>query len=425
MGGTNKDWRTARGRGGASAGVLALSVVTGAVMLTGCHIAGCREGDQACLMLGDESTTRGTSTGDDTTSEPPVSSSSSETIEPTTMPETDDPPAVCGDGVVAGDEPCDDGNDSLADACLPGCVLARCGDGHTQVGVEQCDDGNEENSDGCSNACQLPRCGDGIVQPPLETCDDGALNSDTLYGGCSKACVPGAGCGDGKVNGPEDCDDGNEDPSDGCLASCIEATSCLQILEKTPGVASGPYRIWPTALGGNIDYVVYCDMESDGGGYTFLKVDTELPNVSDKGAVAAEALCKSFGMHLLVPRTPTHVKSAYAVATGDNVSPVGGGKVKLGAEYLAILAIYAGFPGATCEGKGLNSVDCPMWRAWDDNRFWVTDKPVLDEPSNEHCANCSMFYKWNLDGTLKSYTTFPVGEGASSYRFMCDVADKF
>ena len=79
---------------------------------------------------------------------------------------------------------------------------------------------------------------------------------------------------------------------------------------------------------------------------------------------------------------------------------------------------------ATCGGKGLNSVDCPKWRARDDERFWVTKMAVPGEPSDEHCIDCSMFYKWNLDGTLKSYTTFPVGEGASSYRFLCDIGDK-
>lgn len=36
-----------------------------------------------------------------------------------------------------------------------------------------------------------------------------------------------------------------------------------------------------------------------------------------------------------------------------------------------------------------------------------------------------MLYKSNVDGTLKSYTTFPSGEGAGSYRFICDIADKF
>ena len=191
------------------------------------------------------------------------------------------------------------------------------------------------------------------------------------------------------------------------------------------GAPSGKYRIWPEALGGNLDLAVHCDMQSDGGGYTFLKVDTEVANVSDKGAKAAELICQGYGMHLFVTRTQAHLKSAYTFATTDNIAPVGGGTIGKGAEYLSILAIYPKVPAATCKGKGLNSVDCPMWRAHDDQQFWVTNIEVVDEPSEEHCAGCSMLYKWNVNGTLKSYTTFPSGEGASTYRFLCDIADKF
>jgi hypothetical protein len=35
-----------------------------------------------------------------------------------------------------------------------------------------------------------------------------------------------------------------------------------------------------------------------------------------------------------------------------------------------------------------------------------------------------MIYKWNPDGTAKSYMTVSFGEGASTYRFLCDVGDK-
>lgn len=395
----------------------------------GCHVAGCREGDLVCMAMqgtGDTSTT-GTagSSGSDTTMPASDTSSTGSSGEPTSTGSSTGAPAVCGDGEVAGDEECDDGNAANDDACLSDCSAARCGDGQTQVGVEACDDGNLDSTDACTQACQLPSCGDGFLHPETETCDAGKANADNVYGGCNTQCQPGPGCGDNKVNGPEDCDDNNTNLNDGCLPGCVEATSCKQILDMHPDATSGKYRIWPAALGGDVDLSVHCDMEADGGGYTFLKVDTEVPNASDKGAKAAELICQGFGMHLFVTRTPAHLKSAFTFATTDNIPPVGGGVIGKGAEYLSILAIFAGKPGATCAGKGLNSVDCPMWRARDDEQFWVTNKAVADEPSDQHCAGCSMYYKWNLDGTLKSYTTFAVGEGASSYRFLCDVADKF
>jgi hypothetical protein len=399
-----------------------------ALALAGCHVAGCREDDQACALLTDTADTGATtepSTADPATTVDPTSASSEPETASETGTDTTGPPAVCGDGVVEGDEPCDDANDLSDDACLPGCVAARCGDGQVQAAVEECDDGDDDDSDECTGECTLPRCGDGHVQAP-EVCDDGKANSDKIYGGCGSQCTPAPGCGDGVVNGPEVCDDGqNDDPSDGCLPGCVEATSCKQILENSPGAPSGKYRIYPVELGGNVDLQVMCDMESDGGGYTLLKVDTEVGLASDKGAKAAEAVCNSYGMHLLVPRTEAHLKYAYTAAIADNAPPVGGGSIGKGAEYLSILAIYPGMPGATCNEMGLNSDDCPDWKARDEQRFWVTKKVIPDEPSNEHCAGCSMFYKWNLDGSLKSYTTFPIGEGASSYRFFCDVADKY
>jgi len=407
---------------------VSLCLVAATVAVSSCQSAVCSEGDPACASAAEPGTTAGTGTsGSSSGGEPVVTStgedptgSSSTSAEPTSEPR----PAVCGDGVVEGDEACDDGNQDNTDGCLNGCVLASCGDGFVQVGVEACEDGNAIDTDGCVN-CQLARCGDGFVHFGQEACDDGPANSDAIYDGCTESCTPGPRCGDGKLNGPEDCDDQNTDPSDGCLAGCVEATSCRQVLEHAPTAKTGKYRLWPAALGGNVEVPVWCDMDSDGGGYTFLKVDTQVLGANDKGAVAAEAVCQTFGMHLLVPRTPAHVKSAHGFALGANVTPLGGGKVASGVEYLSILSIYPVKAMATCDGKGLNSTDCPGWRAWDDQRFWVTDKAVPDEPSDEHCDGCSMLYKWNADGSLKSYTTFPAGDGASSYRFICDVADKF
>ena len=100
---------------------------------------------------------------------------------------------VCGDGQVAGDEACDDGNDSDVDGCTTACAIAPipegeacdpnsdafvceeglycsivegdficnlnpCGNGQLDLGgetPETCDDGNAEAGDGCSDTCQL------------------------------------------------------------------------------------------------------------------------------------------------------------------------------------------------------------------------------------------------------------------------------
>ncbi|MBL9100420.1 MAG: DUF1554 domain-containing protein [Myxococcales bacterium] len=104
-------------------------------------------------------------------------------------------PAVCGDGVVAGDEQCDHGADNgEGAACTPTCAAAACGDGLLWVGdgsSEQCDDGPDNADDAaCTSACQTAVCGDGLVlaagdEP--EACDDGPDNGWAL-GHCSPDC---------------------------------------------------------------------------------------------------------------------------------------------------------------------------------------------------------------------------------------------
>ena len=65
------------------------------------------------------------------------------------------------------------------------------------------------------------RCGDGVVNGS-EECDDGADNSDTSYGGCTTSCTLAPLCGDGKVDAQfgEQCDDGINQTTYGHTAGC-------------------------------------------------------------------------------------------------------------------------------------------------------------------------------------------------------------
>jgi fibro-slime domain-containing protein len=136
--------------------------------------------------------------------------------------------SVCGDGVLTPDETCDDGEQNGAgyglcnDGCTPG---PRCGDGVVQDAEEACDnganrDGYQLASDSCAPGCVLPSgCGDGNIDAAFgEQCDDGT--NDGAYGGCSSECLLGPRCGDGELNGDEQCDDGNRRNGDGCNVSC-------------------------------------------------------------------------------------------------------------------------------------------------------------------------------------------------------------
>jgi cysteine-rich repeat protein len=137
----------------------------------------------------------------------------------------DDGAAVCVGGSEAG-EPC--GQDSTA--CVTGGGTCRHeangADGSTLVcnAAGRCN--TDEVGDACRDNCGLPTCGDG-TQDAGEGCDDGAANAANAT--CTDTCAV-AICGDGKKCddpscntaglGPEECDDNNSNPNDGCRNNC-------------------------------------------------------------------------------------------------------------------------------------------------------------------------------------------------------------
>jgi cysteine-rich repeat protein len=181
--------------------------------------------------------------------------------------------AKCGDSFVqAGVEQCDDANQSNTDACTTQCKAAACGDGFVQAGIgEQCDDGNLVPTDACTAACKSAVCGDGIVRAGVEDCDDGnGINSDACVGMCKAAK-----CGDGFVQaGVEECDDGNANNADACSNQCKNVLTakknCKEVLAGQPGAPSGLYSIDPDGNGGEPAFQTFCDMTTDGGGWTLI-----------------------------------------------------------------------------------------------------------------------------------------------------------
>jgi cysteine-rich repeat protein len=158
---------------------------------------------------------------------------------------------ICGDGIATFSEVCDGdiisctqsgytGNQYCNSICdgFDSCILTEyCGDGIIN-GNEGCEDGNSVNGDGCSSSCVIETdpagvCGDGIIDLD-EVCELGEAGdiipcTESGYPGtqsCNSncdgydSCFLEAYCGDGSVNGNEACDDGNADNEDDCSNSC-------------------------------------------------------------------------------------------------------------------------------------------------------------------------------------------------------------
>jgi cysteine-rich repeat protein len=192
-------------------------------------------------------------------------------------------PYDCGNGVVEGTEVCDDGDlNGTYGHCSDDCLSAGdfyCGDGYL-AGGEECDCGNTQTwsalrtdtsswtyahcaissispasngqyvatiAQSCEFDCTYPgpSCGDGITNGS-EDCD-GDIEEDTSvcgvdadgyqqyrYRTCDSFCRWGAWsscvtgeeqCGNGILEGYEECDDGNDSDNDACLNTC-EFNTC-------------------------------------------------------------------------------------------------------------------------------------------------------------------------------------------------------
>src|SRR4029453_14598640 len=144
----------------------------------------------------------------------------------------------CGDGIVQPNvEACDDGNAISGDGCEPNCLPTLCGDSVVQGPNETCDPPGvprPPHGNLCRSNCTF--CGDGRVDPG-EACDDGAapggclpncsLPTPTATATATQATAPATAtptapplCGDGMLQPPEQCDDGNQVDGDGCDSNC-------------------------------------------------------------------------------------------------------------------------------------------------------------------------------------------------------------
>lgn len=123
------------------------------------------------------------------------------------------------------------------------CARARCGDGVIN-GNEACDDGNEIDTDACTNDCREQTCGNGQIDPGEGSCDceDGSVNLDGMASnGCE--CV---------VNDTSDTScDGVDDDCDGRFDENFE----IMLLEQSPCM---PVDEEPDCIGAQVSTYATC-----------------------------------------------------------------------------------------------------------------------------------------------------------------------
>ena len=147
---------------------------------------------------------------------------------------------VCGDGILTAPEECDDGHNDGSHGCGAGCLFTclstdsarNCAPADPCAGPSTCDDSSHL----CSPRTQLKdgtACGGGNLclsgrcQPSGSTCGDGVVDGNEQCDPpdgvtCDAHCmtIGHATCGNGILEAGEQCDDGNTSNLDGCNSSC-------------------------------------------------------------------------------------------------------------------------------------------------------------------------------------------------------------
>ncbi len=242
-------------------------------------------------------------------------------------------PTGCNNGVVSPDEDCEDGNLIDGDGCDSNCTTTGCGNGIATLG-EECDDGNSRNDDACVVGCLDARCGDSFKQRTVEECDDGCLAGvpnvcevvDDDDNGCSRTCTRTrpARCGNGDVEAPETCDDGNNSDADDCTNSCETAVcgdgivhdrqSGSEDCDDGNAAAGDGCSVVCTSECGNAVFDFYCaEPETSAGQPCTLAADCDSSLGAGDGSCITGEVCDPGSAGLCVDDTINPVCSDFCV----------------------------------------------------------------------------------------------------------------
>ncbi len=140
----------------------------------------------------------------------------------------DDTVCTCGDGIVTSPEECDDGNNVDGDGCNTQCFIeSSC--------CFQCltnDTLSLPISAECFNVFNGTNCSD----IKIAACERIEVQRITFTQGVPCRDVSCEFCGNGIVESPEECDDGNTVDHDGCNSACVLENKCCH----TTFMAIGP-----------------------------------------------------------------------------------------------------------------------------------------------------------------------------------------
>ena len=293
---------------------------------------------------------------------------------------TNDCPAgsVCEQGICVPSNECPPGTDYILGKCCVDedndgyyaentvCAPLDCDDASptTYAGaLEDCADGKDNDCDGlidCNDpsCCTDPACSSSPTCSGGETCGNGYCGSGETQANCPSDCSFGL-CGNGVIDGAEECDDHNIIPGDGCSTTCQQEITLLISPSSTFPNKQVKFSVKETSLGYFQNEVIeICKSSGCNAGGSCL-----IPN---------EKVCEydvSIGQVSCIAAAPSSIgQKTYWACTAQEADD-------------NILTVKSGFCGDGYCGYGENSVNCPT------DCFGMLCGNGIPNPG-ENCANC-------------------------------------